>query len=116
MSVTDTFWDFYSAYLESDEWKEKREYIMKRAALNWKEPIGLGVVEYRFMERARYGESKWTRLGWKGNPMCEKCLEMRASFVHHLTYERVGCERDEDLQAVCLACHRAWHPDKELQP
>ncbi|MDO9129296.1 MAG: hypothetical protein Q8N45_10385 [Anaerolineales bacterium] len=25
--------------------------------------------------------------------------------VHHLTYERVGYERDADLACVCLACH-----------
>jgi hypothetical protein len=25
--------------------------------------------------------------------------------VHHLTYERVGCERDDDLVALCCYCH-----------
>lgn len=25
--------------------------------------------------------------------------------VHHLTYERVGCERREDVRVLCLRCH-----------
>jgi 5-methylcytosine-specific restriction endonuclease McrA len=29
--------------------------------------------------------------------------------VHHLTYERLGKERLEDLQALCRDCHRLAH-------
>jgi hypothetical protein len=32
-----------------------------------------------------------------------------ATEVHHLTYERVGRERPEDLLCVCSAHHRALH-------
>jgi len=32
-----------------------------------------------------------------------------ATEVHHLTYDRVGRERPEDLMAVCADCHRALH-------
>jgi 5-methylcytosine-specific restriction endonuclease McrA len=36
---------------------------------------------------------------------CERC-GAPAREVHHLTYERVGAERPEDLQALCAPCHR----------
>ena len=29
--------------------------------------------------------------------------------VHHLTYERLGNERDEDLKVLCWACHEREH-------
>lgn len=29
--------------------------------------------------------------------------------IHHLTYERLGAELDEDLIAICEKCHRAMH-------
>lgn len=29
--------------------------------------------------------------------------------LHHLTYERLGCELDSDLVAACERCHRAMH-------
>jgi hypothetical protein len=38
-------------------------------------------------------------------PGCTK----RAETAHHLTYERLGCERPGDLVAACPACHAAIH-------
>lgn len=29
--------------------------------------------------------------------------------VHHLTYDRLGCEQPEDLEALCDDCHGAEH-------
>jgi hypothetical protein len=29
--------------------------------------------------------------------------------VHHTSYERLGCERDEDLEVVCRGCHLGHH-------
>jgi HNH endonuclease len=29
--------------------------------------------------------------------------------VHHLTYERLGCERPDDVIVLCPACHREKH-------
>jgi hypothetical protein len=31
--------------------------------------------------------------------------------VHHLTYERLGCERAADLEVLCETCHRREHLD-----
>ena len=34
---------------------------------------------------------------------------MTALDVHHLTYERLGREKDEDLRVLCRACHGDEH-------
>jgi len=68
------WWDRYSEYLDSAEWKELGARIMQRAG---------GV--------------------------CEQCQRRRAVHVHHLTYERAGEEREEDLQAICFNCHDQAH-------
>lgn len=36
---------------------------------------------------------------------CERCRLSPAKETHHLTYERLGRERLEDLQDVCRGCH-----------
>lgn len=41
--------------------------------------------------------------------LCELCGHNKSSQVHHLTYERLGCELDSDLVATCDGCHRAMH-------
>jgi 5-methylcytosine-specific restriction endonuclease McrA len=42
-----------------------------------------------------------------------KCQECGANdkplHVHHLTYQRLGRERDEDLVVLCESCHRGKH-------
>jgi hypothetical protein len=40
---------------------------------------------------------------------CQRCGRARASQAHHVTYDRLGAERDEDLQALCKRCHDAAH-------
>jgi 5-methylcytosine-specific restriction endonuclease McrA len=44
----------------------------------------------------------------RDNNACCMCDEP-ADHVHHLTYERVGYENDEDLIAICRVCHEAEH-------
>lgn len=50
--------------------------------------------------------------GWKRDKAirrahgdCELCQERAAKDVHHVTYERLGCERPDDLVALCRRCH-----------
>lgn len=40
---------------------------------------------------------------------CEECGVRGRLEVHHLTYERLGRERDTDIAALCPACHRKEH-------
>jgi len=32
--------------------------------------------------------------------------------VHHLSYERIGCEEPRDLRVLCKPCHARQHPEK----
>ena len=40
---------------------------------------------------------------------CERCRSAEHLEVHHLTYERLGHERDEDLEVLCRDCHAVHH-------
>lgn len=40
---------------------------------------------------------------------CQRCGAPRQLQVHHLTYERLGDELDEDLEVVCRGCHLGIH-------
>jgi 5-methylcytosine-specific restriction endonuclease McrA len=40
---------------------------------------------------------------------CADCGKQRKLDVHHVTYDRLGNERPEDLVALCRACHNARH-------
>lgn len=42
---------------------------------------------------------------------CDDCRSRQHLDVHHLTYERLGCERLEDLQVLCRDCHEDRHAD-----
>lgn len=43
------------------------------------------------------------------NFRCSACPSKRELHVHHLTYDRLGNERDEDLRVLCKACHSGEH-------
>jgi 5-methylcytosine-specific restriction endonuclease McrA len=40
---------------------------------------------------------------------CQHCGHRGDLTVHHLTYARLGRERDEDVQVLCWPCHHARH-------
>jgi 5-methylcytosine-specific restriction endonuclease McrA len=39
---------------------------------------------------------------------CQRC-GARVTAAHHQTYDRLGHERDADLEALCPGCHAAAH-------
>ena len=43
--------------------------------------------------------------GWR----CQRCGGKRDLQVHHLTYDRLGAEWDQDLEVLCDGCHRRTH-------
>lgn len=47
---------------------------------------------------------------------CEHCLNAPQQAVHHLTYERIGRERLDDLLAVCNPCHEFLSGRDSLNP
>jgi hypothetical protein len=40
---------------------------------------------------------------------CQLCNAQDVLNVHHRTYERRGCERPDDLIALCRSCHEHFH-------
>ena len=44
---------------------------------------------------------------------CADCGATGLLEVHHLTYERLGCEKMKDLLVLCGTCHRIRHEDKQ---
>ncbi len=51
------------------------------------------------------------RAGWT----CQRCASNVALQVHHLTYERLGAERETDLEVLCQSCHEGLHHDESRQ-
>ena len=41
---------------------------------------------------------------------CEQCCTAKARHVHHKTYDRLGNEDLDDLEALCIPCHASKHP------
>jgi hypothetical protein len=40
---------------------------------------------------------------------CQRCGSKNGLEVHHKSYERLGDERDDDLEALCRQCHSEHH-------
>ncbi len=68
-----------------------------------------------------YLSPHWTGLrylAWKrADGHCERCdvvLVTGGWHLHHLTYERAGAELLSDVEAICVPCHQAEHPEKVI--
>lgn len=42
---------------------------------------------------------------------CRECNSAERLEVHHLSYERLGHERSDDLITLCMFCHEDKHPE-----
>lgn len=40
---------------------------------------------------------------------CSACGSKKSIHLHHMTYERLGAERDSDLVPLCYGCHEKVH-------
>lgn len=54
-------------------------------------------------ERKRLFMKKWY------NRFCYTCETSTQLQVHHLSYEHVGCEYDDELCTLCSTCHSLLH-------
>lgn len=43
---------------------------------------------------------------------CNRCGGKRDLNVHHRSYERLGAERDSDLEVLCFTCHNGHHVEE----
>lgn len=95
-------------------WRERR---WRRAGLY---ALGLKMEEYeKYLETPHW--QAFRKLAFEaqmkraGRLFCERCPIDRNTkntvelHVHHLTYERLGKERVQDVEIICRACHDKEH-------
>jgi len=61
-----------------------------------------------YLQTAHWRETRKRKLMAVGCK-CERCNNYRNLEVHHLTYDRLGDERMDDLEVLCPDCHRKAH-------
>src|SRR5215203_4685195 len=64
---------------------------------------------YRLYIHSQSWRSTRNRARQRANYQCQRCGRKRDLEVHHLTYDRLGHEWDEDLTVLCTLCHRLHH-------
>lgn len=70
-------------------------------SLNYREEY-LRSPHWRLTRKAALGRARY---------QCSSCGATRRLQVHHLTYQRLGRERDEDLRVLCEDCHHQEHEE-----
>lgn len=70
---------------------------------------------YRYYTSREFGILK-RRVRERSGGYCERCFIGPHDHTHHLTYERLGNERLEDLQALCEPCHQFVHGHSDHDP
>jgi 5-methylcytosine-specific restriction endonuclease McrA len=78
---------WYRSYLRPKHWRETRQRAIKASNYTCQ----------RCKKRDRYHDAPRSK---------RKGARLQ---VHHLTYARVGNERDSDLRVLCIDCHRRAH-------
>ncbi len=61
----------------------------------------VGYLGTKWWKQRRLRALKLGKYRCKGCGIQENC----DLHVHHLTYERLGCEEDDDLEVLCSECH-----------
>ncbi len=69
-------------------------------------PRGLRYADYLQTEWWKWRRQRTLKLA---GYQCQRCARKGLLQVHHKTYERLGNERDADLEAVCGFCHERQH-------
>src|SRR5579859_6150258 len=59
--------------------------------------------------RSRQWAAKRRQVRVRAGGRCERCRSRPGIHAHHVTYARLGKERQEDLRWLCEACHQAQH-------
>lgn len=62
----------------------------------------------QYLRTARWHSTRNRALA-RARYQCERCQVNRQLQVHHLSYERLGDEANEDLQVLCRGCHPGHH-------
>jgi hypothetical protein len=79
------------------------------------------IVRLRTIPYREYLTSTWWRRRrharlQKAGGRCERCRKAALlADVHHLNYDRLGEERDTDLEVLCRRCHKEVHNEQSRQ-
>jgi hypothetical protein len=92
------------------------DYIRIAAQIHERRIVHLDYAEskQRYDEYLRSPEWKERRdrIVKRDRGQCQSCTSKSQLQVHHMTYERIGNEHDDDLVTVCHACHQRIHGRK----
>jgi hypothetical protein len=72
-------------------------------------PQPLPPAQYRSYIRSRRWKARRKHYFATHVKRCAACPSKIDIQLHHVTYERLGCERDEDLILLCCDCHTDFH-------
>jgi 5-methylcytosine-specific restriction endonuclease McrA len=83
--------------------------LLKKNFLNKRNRPVLSKSEYKeYIESKEWREKSNTIKLMYGN-LCAFCQYPGKLDVHHITYDRLGCEFPDDLIALCETCHKKQH-------
>lgn len=112
--------DIYGGHVylteSGDAWAEKKSHdeiwrgqcadrdttVKTAIAAVWKLYVGLSYQGY--LETDAWREVR-NRILRRDDFRCVRCSSTKSLQVHHLTYQRLGCEHDNDLVTLCRTCH-----------
>lgn len=106
---------------ETRDWDFDKEHSYWLRYIRYSWPISQAIngeqrqkwwADYQAYQGSEAWKTRVASVMCRANGNCERCREQKAVHVHHLTYERVGDERLEDLQALCFDCHDEAHEGK----
>lgn len=112
------------AWDEALEQQVKAEYELARKAYSDKLDLRFQQVrgeqsrewwsEYNRYLQSAVWQAKRELVMDRAGGVCECCLLAQAEHVHHLKYPSTfGMEPAWDLRAVCVSCHKTFHPHME---
>jgi hypothetical protein len=76
----------------------------------------LNRAEYQTYLASREWALKREAVRERSGGRCERCWTRSMDAVHHKTYERIGDERLDDLQAICDPCHEFLSGKSDVDP
>lgn len=66
--------------------------------------------EYQEYLKSDWWQKRRLARGWLSNWTCDRCnINGIQMHIHHLSYDRIGAELDEDLECICWICHAKEH-------
>lgn len=71
----------------------------------------LRTMPYKDYLNTAHWQQTRTRALERAGHSCQLCNSQNSLQVHHRTYERRGCERDDDLTVLCARCHSKFHEE-----